>query len=166
MPCLRRGFSTCKPKRLARVLEIVECPPEDLRPLRARMLRPGFPFESTLFPQDHDPDTLHLAGRLSGEIVTIATFQREAHPEFQAERPYRLRGMATAEEFHGQGFGRAILREGLRLLEERGCDFVWANAREVAFPFYEKEGFSFHGGMFEIPTVGPHKVIYKSLNSR
>lgn len=146
-------------------MEISIAAPEELRPLRSRVLRPGLPFETTFFEGDDRPTTLHLAGRIGGEVVCIATFVSQVHPELPAVMPYRLRGMATAEHFQGRGLGRQILEYGMQLLRERECDLLWANAREEAFPFYEKMNFYFHGEMFDIPTVGPHKVIYKHLIS-
>lgn len=132
--------------------------------LRLKVLRPNQTLKDCLFPQDEWPTTFHV-GALSGEhIVGIATFHEEAFAGLESRLPYRLRGMATDFSFHGQGIGRKVLERGIDELKKRGCDLLWCNAREVAFPFYERLGLSYTGPMFDIPPLGPHKVMYKYLS--
>lgn len=89
---------------------------------------------------------------------------KDAHAFFpEAKNPYRLRGMATDNAYRGMGLGSQILQHGEMLLKVMNCDLLWFNAREIAFPFYEKNGFKITGDMFDIPGAGPHKVMYKWL---
>ena len=37
------------------------------------------------------------------------------------------------------------------------------DAREVAFPFYERMGFSFVSGRYEVPAIGPHRMMALKL---
>ncbi len=129
-------------------------------PLRAQVLRPGQPLQNAVLPHDQREDTFHVGAFSNGHLVCVATFHEDVFPELKAERPYRLRGMGTNTAFHGQGLGRMVLEYGLQILRERGCDLMWCNAREAAFPFYERLGLQYLGDMFDITGIGPHKVMY------
>ena len=132
--------------------------------LRHQVLRPHQTVNDCIFPQDAWPTTFHVGAVSNGQVVGIATFHEEVFKELPAEKPYRLRGMATAFEFHGKGIGRRVLEAGIAELLKRDCDLLWCNAREVAFPFYERLGLQYFGNMFDIAGLGPHKVMYKHLS--
>lgn len=134
------------------------------RPLRQKVLRPRWTLEECEYPCDADPETFHLGFFLNGELVAIATFQRETHPDFPSGSSFRLRGMASDEKVRGRGFAARIVRRGVEVLRARGADFLWFNARVGAMGFYEKLGFVAYGGLFDIDDIGPHKVMYKFLN--
>lgn len=137
--------------------------------LRTRILRPGQPVEICHYPEDNLPSTFHLGAFITlenGQRVVGAngTFMKDTHPLFsQAKNPFRLRGMATDHPYRGLGLGSQVLQQGEMILKTMNCDLLWFNAREVAFVFYEKNGFTTIGDMFDIPGAGPHKVMYKWL---
>jgi GNAT superfamily N-acetyltransferase len=132
--------------------------------MRSRVMKPFLTPQECRNPGDDDPLTLHLAAYQGDRIVGIATFLPEAHLFFpKAKTPYRLRGMASDPSLHRQGVGRSLVDEGVRRLVQRGCDLLWFNAREKAFPFYEALGYTMVGEMFDIDRIGPHKVMYKVL---
>lgn len=137
--------------------------------LRTRILRPGQPVEICHYPEDNLSTTFHLGAFVTfatGDRIIAAngTFMKDAHKFFpEAKNPYRLRGMATDHSYRGMGLGSKILQQGEMLLKVMNCDLLWFNAREIAFPFYEKNGFTIIGDMFDIPGAGPHKVMYKWL---
>lgn len=135
-------------------------------PLRQKVLRPLWRPEQCANEGDEDPMTLHLGLSYAGNLASIATFVMQPHPDFSAGCPYRLRGMATDEKWRGQGFGSILLRQGVEVLRERYCDFIWFNARIRAFRFYESLGFQYWGSMFEMSEIGLHKVMYKHLIRR
>ncbi|MCH7877748.1 MAG: hypothetical protein IH914_00335 [candidate division Zixibacteria bacterium] len=56
-----------------------------------------------------------------------------------------------------------LLERGLIRIEGEGIKFVWCNARQTAFAFYEKADFKYFGEMFAPPRIGPHKVMWKRL---
>ena len=133
-------------------------------PLRSRVLKPYLKPEECANPGDDDALTLHLGAFFESELQGIATFLPEAHPFFtESVQPYRLRGMASAPELHRRGMGRALVEQGQFDLRQRGCDLLWFNAREVAFPFYESLGFKYFGEMFDLPLIGPHKLMFKNF---
>lgn len=114
-------------------------------------------------PQDHESTTFHLGLFSDDEIICVATFHEDKNVNLSSRYPYRLRGMATAQNFQGKGAGRQIVEAGIQELLKRNCDLIWCNAREGAFNFYEKCDFRYLGEMFDIPEIGPHKVMYKYL---
>jgi len=76
---------------------------------------------------------------------------------------YQLRGMATHPDFQGMGLGAKLVRFLSTYLKEQGADYIWCNARVIAFPFYQKMGFQFLSDAFEIPGVGVHRAMYLLL---
>lgn len=132
--------------------------------LRSRILRPGQPVERCIYPEDHFESSFHLGILINNKIVSNGTFIKNNCEHFsEIKNQYRLRGMATATEFQGLGYGRLILQEAEKKLLAKNCELLWFNARESAFKFYEKCGYQPCGEIFEIPFVGPHKVMYKKL---
>jgi len=135
-------------------------------PLRQKVLKPFLHADDCVNPGDDAPTTFHLGLFHERKLVTICTFVSEPSPIFNAGNPFRLRGMATDPNYHGQGFGQVLLQHGMVLLKQQYCDLVWCNARIKAFGFYEKMGFRFHGPLFEMDRIGAHKVMYKYLIPR
>lgn len=147
-------------------LEIKSISPQETLPLRQRVLKPFATLQECAYDEDSKSSTFHYGLFVDKKLQAIATFIQESHPEFNYQHSYRLRGMAVNHELQGQGLGQQLLHYGISALQEKGCDFLWFNAREVAFTFYKKLGCIEHGPLFEIPRIGPHKVMYKKLNSR
>jgi hypothetical protein len=145
-------------------IEIRRISTKELLPLRHKVLRPHQTLQDCINLQDEWATTFHVGAFLEGQLVGIATFHEESFPELKAHFPYRLRGMATDFSFHKKGIGRQVLEKGMQELRDRHCDLLWCNAREVAFPFYEKLGLTYWEPMFEITGLGPHKVMYKYLS--
>ncbi|WII72182.1 GNAT family N-acetyltransferase [Bdellovibrio sp. 22V] len=135
-------------------------------PLRKKVLKPFLSEEECVNPGDDLVTTYHFGLLHAGKIVSVGTFIQESHPVFSSGYPYRLRGMATDSKYQGQGFGQKVLRHGVEHLRQKRCDLLWFNARIKAFPFYEKLGFLYHGPLFDIKDIGPHKVMYKPLIPR
>lgn len=134
--------------------------------LRSLVLRPGHPIEESHFPCDAMAVTFHLVAESSGPILGCATLHPENHPLAQEElSPWRLRGMAVHPEAQGLGIGRRLLEKAEVLLREKGATLLWFNARESAFGFYSRLGYSIRSEMFDIPGVGPHKVMAKKLTA-
>jgi predicted GNAT family N-acyltransferase len=132
--------------------------------LRSRVLRPGMPLEKSQFGGDLSPQSFHVAAvDDDGKVLACGTFHEEIFPDFPEKKAYRLRGMATDPDYRGLGFGKRIMLFAERELHKRQCEVLWFNARESAFTFYAQFGFVFTGEMFDLPGIGPHKVMYKTL---
>ncbi len=139
---------------------------EIVLPLRQKVLRPLLTPNECIYPEDKEATTFHLGLYYSEQLISVATFIYQSSKTLNGGAPYRLRGMATAEKYRGQGYGEKVLQVGVDILLAKRCDLLWCYARLRAFSFYEKQGFKFQGDLFEIPEIGPHKVMYKQLIPR
>jgi GNAT superfamily N-acetyltransferase len=79
-------------------------------------------------------------------------------------RALQLRGMATAISVQNQGIGALILAAGVDYALSLDADLIWANARDQALNFYNRNGFVTTGeGFIESVTRLPHHRVIKSL---
>ena len=136
---------------------------KDIRPLRNLVLRPYLPIETTYYDLDNDIETFHLASIMDNTIISIGTFYPENDIELQTKNGYRLRGMATHPKFRRKSAATKLMKESFVLLKEKKCDVLWCNARLVAVEFYKSLGFKITGKIFDIPSIGPHYKMYKSV---
>ncbi|RQP14290.1 MAG: N-acetyltransferase [Parapedobacter sp.] len=139
---------------------------EETLPLRSCVLRDGAPLSACHFQGDEDESTFHL-GYTAGEntIVCILSCQRESLEDYEGVG-YRLRGMATHPDWRGKGLGSNLLIVAIEhLTHALNADYLWCNARRVAYGFYLHLGFDFISEEFEIPLIGPHRVMYLGLNT-
>ena len=150
------------PPRYAGRFDVRRITAEEARPLRLRVLRPGQPPETVVYPADALPDTVHFGAFDAGALVGIGTLQRSPDPKSGAAS-WQLRGMATAPEARGQGHGAAIVRAAEAHVLANGGREMWFNARVVALGFYERLGYVREGPEFDIPAIGPHYVMRKKL---
>ena len=86
------------------------------------------------------------------------------NPDFSIDRQYRLRGMATLEDYRKLGAGRAIVTYAENLIKKQGVTFLWCKGRTTVQEYYQKLGFKVHGDVFDYPPIGLHIVMYKKLN--
>lgn len=134
-------------------------PPDVIRPLSHRVLRPGQPAAAATYAEDHLPDTVHVAAfDDDGQVVSCGTFFPEPYPgePFEGLPAWRLRGMATDEALRGQGIGAEVLRRGTAEVKARGAVLLWCNARKEAVDFYRRHAFEVIGEPFDIEGIGPH----------
>lgn len=131
---------------------------EETYDLRSRVLRPGFPPEAAHFPEDKR--SVHFGVVAAGEVLCVISAHPEDSPAFTIPNQWRIRGMATDPKRQGEGLGALALKGLLEWGAEEGVAFFWCNARERAIPFYERHGFHVEGELFDIPTVGPHKLMW------
>jgi len=136
---------------------------KDIRPLRNLVLRPNLPIETTYYDLDNDIETFHLASIMDNTIISIGTFYPENDIELQTKNGYRLRGMATHPKFRRKSAATKLMKKSFVLLKEKKCDVLWCNARLVAVEFYKSLGFKITGKIFDIPSIGPHYKMYKSV---
>ena len=135
---------------------------EEVLPLRSQMLRNGKPFNECVFNGDEKESTFHLADIQNDETVCIATFHLQAQSGFKG-KAYQLRGMATLPAFQGKGVGNQLLNFAIVYLRGLQADYLWCNARKVAFSFYLGQGFEFISDEFEISGIGPHRTMYLKI---
>lgn len=143
--------------------------------LRHAVLRPNQDFDSVLWPGDEESGTATFGAieETAGTVVGVATVFREpapfdpvvvgvagAVPELESAT-WRLRGMATRQDLQGRGIGTMVLGAALSHVVAEGGRLLWCNARVGAIGFYERAGFSTFGDEWELPTVGPHVVMWR-----
>lgn len=112
---------------------------------------------------DDDRDSFHLGVFDADKLLCIGSFIRHSNDYFQGTQ-FQLRGMATAAEAQGKGYGKLLLAEAEQLLKNKNIQILWCNARVSAHPFYLKMGYRIKGDVFEVPEVGKHFVMYKPLD--
>ena len=137
-------------------------PPQKTLSVRAAILRPYLSEAENLLSEDSETDSFHLAYDQGTGIIGVASFYVRTLPPYQGIG-YRLRQMGVLEAYHGQGIGAQLLKKGYEVLRERGANYLWCDARKVAYGFYAKLGMEIIGEEFEVPRVGPHKHMIIQL---
>jgi GNAT superfamily N-acetyltransferase len=160
----------------ALAIEVRRIPAHRTWELRQRVLRPHQRIEEMNYFGDHDADTAHFGAFVGDELLSIGSIYlaplRGPHASLPDDgRTWQLRGMATAPGRSGGGLGAAVLKAAIEHAAAHpvgratgsGGSAMWCNAREVALGFYEKFGFVAVSGIFELPGIGPHKVMTRAL---
>lgn len=143
--------------------EIVEIGAADTHPVRLAVLRADTPTKEVVFAGDDDPGVVHLGVRLDGELVATSTWMPRAAPD-GTEPAVQLRGMAALQRLQGTGIGAALIAAGCAHARSLGAVVVWANARDRALAFYEREGFTVQGDGFVDPVTRlPHHVVVREI---
>lgn len=135
--------------------------PDDTCDLRSRVLRPGRPLDECRYPDDTVPGAFHLGAFDGARLVGIASFSPENIDG--THNAFRLRGMAVEPELQGRGIGAQIIGFALSHLASLGCDVLWCNARTGAASFYRRLGFDTFSEEFDIPGIGPHYKMKRTV---
>jgi thiamine transport system ATP-binding protein len=145
----------------APALRVVELTPAQTHELRRRVLREGRDDADVVFDGDDDAGTLHLgAVDAGGTLVGVSTWLWRPCPIDPGPRDRQLRGMAVDHARQGGGIGGALLAAGVERALAAGATTVWANARDTALGFYERNGFEVLGDGYVDPATGlPHHHI-------
>jgi predicted GNAT family N-acyltransferase len=128
----------------------------ETRLLRKEVLRPHQTLDEVSFAGDEVPGAAHFGAFVNEQMVATAT----VHPE---DDQWRLRGMATRAEFRGRGLGGALVQACVEHVQKSGGTRIWCNARLKAADFYRRHGFEARGAVFELPEIGPHVRMSRSL---
>ncbi len=147
-------------------IDILEISAARTRPVRQWVLRPHQRARDLVYPGDDDADTFHL-GAIdgSGAVLAILSMYRHARPPTDPlgqPRAWRIRGMASVPAARGTGLGRRLVEVARDRAWGVSNDPIWCNARQSAFGFYERLGFTITGELFEIEGIGTHAVMVLS----
>jgi len=134
-----------------------------VRALRAELLRPGQAPDELVYDGDDAADTLHAAVFDGGRAIAGASVMREPFPPRPAPGDWRIRGMATQPHARGRGIGWSLLALCIEHAHQARGTVVWCNARVPARGFYERAGLVAVGEVVEIPRIGPHVLMWRSL---
>ena len=118
--------------------------------------------EDCRFPPDEEEGSFHLGYFADGELACIATFHRQPHPDFPGSG-YQLRGMATVSGYRKKGLGNQVVNFAIIYLRGQKVNYLWCNARRIAYPFYLGLGFEFISDEFDIDPIGPHRKMYLKI---
>src|ERR1700761_5700105 len=136
---------------------------DELLPLRNVVLREGkLALDECRFPSDKAAGNFHLGFYANDELACIASFPPQQYEGFDGIG-YQLRGMATAENYQGQGLGSKLVNFAMVYLRGQKVNYVWCNARKKAVKFYQNLGFEIISAEFEVPGIGPHHVLYLKI---
>ncbi|MGG2067144.1 GNAT family N-acetyltransferase [Bacillus sp. S14(2024)] len=131
--------------------------------LRHEILRPNQSLEDCRYTSDNEENTFHLGAFMDDKLISIASFSYEIHPSLGEGIHYRLRGMATEQNFRKQHAGSTLIHSAEAILAERHAQLLWCNARITVANYYTRLGFQEYGEIFDIPPIGLHKLMYKIL---
>ncbi|MGG1575287.1 GNAT family N-acetyltransferase [Fictibacillus sp. NRS-1165] len=145
------------------MLDIKEISAEQTYEIRHKVLRPNQTLDECQFPGDNDQGTFHLGAYQGDKLISIASFYRESHPDITGSVQYRLRGMATLEDYRKEKAGGSLLLRAEDRLRKQNADSWWCNAREGVAGYYKKLGLRECGDVFDLPPIGPHIVMFKML---
>jgi GNAT superfamily N-acetyltransferase len=148
-----------------RSVEVVAA--DELFDLRRRVLRGNDPLISVEDERDRDDDARHFAIRVNGVVVAAGSFYPSRSPQGDRGEAHQLRYLATAPEVQGRHFGTLLLRAAESRLASAGVSELWANGRDTAWGFYERNGWQQvpNSAHLSRETGLPHTVIYKTLRS-
>lgn len=146
-------------------INIVELSTDQIRSLRLKVLWPHKEtIENCVLPTDNLDGTFHIGAIKNNKVIGTSTYLIDINPKFEEKNQYRLRAMATDPDVQGSGVGAEIINYALDVLKKKGVKLLWCDARLKACGFYEKLGFNVLGEIYEVPVIGPHKLMYKELN--
>ncbi|RRO12504.1 GNAT family N-acetyltransferase [Flavobacteriaceae bacterium 14752] len=131
--------------------------------IRHQVLRKGRPLSTCHFNGDNLSDTFHFAAYINDEVVGCVSLMLKSNSKIQDKQSYQLRGMAVLEKYQGQKIGQQLLHHAEKHLISKNIKLVWCNVRIKAIPFYRKNQYQQLGDDFNIPEVGPHVLMFKSL---
>ncbi|MGZ3777005.1 MAG: GNAT family N-acetyltransferase [Mucilaginibacter sp.] len=138
-------------------------PVEDTLAIRNDILRGGkLSLDECRFPGDESDGAFHLGYFDNDKLVCIATFHFKNHEGYLG-KGYQLRGMATLDEYRGRGIGNQLVNFAIVYLRGQKANYVWCNARKSALKFYGDLGFEVISDEFELPVIGPHRVLYLKI---
>jgi thiamine transport system ATP-binding protein len=146
-------------------ITIVELTAAETHPLRAAVLRNDTPSRDVVLAGDDEPTTFHLGARdRDGRLVGISTWLARPLPGGDGSPGVQLRGMATAPDVRGRGFGDALLHAGIaRARSAEPEAVVWARARDTALGFYRRRGFEVvePGFVDETSALAHHVIVLR-----
>lgn len=131
----------------------------EARTIRDRVLSAGGPASRSIYPNDDAPDTLHLGAFVNGRLAAVATICHEPMPGSSNSSAWRLRGMATLEEFRRLGLGKRLAASCIAHAAAHWGTLLWCSARVATITFYRGLGFQEQGRSFQLPEYSDEVYI-------
>lgn len=144
-------------------MEVKRISAEETHGLRSRVLRPGRPLAECFYSRDSEGVHFGVFAEAIAfappALLAVVTAHPDDNPLFSVAGQWRIRGMATEPAHQGRGAGALVLRHLLGWGRAQKLPLFWCNARVPAVAFYLKHGFTVVSETFELPHIGPHKVM-------
>jgi len=141
-----------------------ELPTADIRQLRHEVLWPHKDsYIDCVIEPDEVETTFHMGAVENDTVVGTSTFLIDINDTFETKSQYRLRAMATSPSVRGKQVGRKIIEASIEKLKQMDIDLLWCDARLEATGFYEQLGLQMKGEIYDVPNIGPHKLMYIKL---
>lgn len=90
---------------------------------------------------EEDRHGLHFGAFMDNKLVGVVSL-------FQKGTDFQFRKFAVTKELQGKGIGAQLLNYIINFAKAEGGTRIWCNARDTAFGFYSKFGFTTTGESF------------------
>lgn len=144
-------------------LQVKKIPFNKTFAVRHPVLRAGKPVETCYFEGDELPTTTHFGLFLEEKLLGVLSVFKNECPIIESKKAYQYRGMAILAPYQNKKYGVLLLDAANTWVAEEQGDLIWFNAREKAIGFYERNGFTIFGTVFDIANIGPHVLMFKYL---
>ena len=144
-------------------LQVKKIPFNKTFAVRHPVLRAGKPVETCYFEGDDLPTTTHFGLFLEEKLLGVLSVFKNECPIIESKNAYQYRGMAILAPYQNKKYGVLLLDAANTWVAEEQGDLIWFNAREKAIGFYERNGFTIFGTVFDIANIGPHVLMFKYL---
>ena len=132
-------------------------------PIRQQVLWQHKEIDQCGIAADLEVSSFHLGVFYEDDLVCIGSFFSQKNPNFIEVIQYRLRAMATLPIFQKKGAAKLLLEFAFQKLQNDSQNLLWCDARLIATRFYEKLGFISQGNPYEIPLIGTHYLMSKTI---
>lgn len=144
-------------------LQVKKIPFNKTFAVRHPVLRAGKPVETCYFEGDELLTTTHFGLFLEEKLLGVLSVFKNECPIIESKKAYQYRGMAILAPYQNKKYGVLLLDAANTWVAEEQGDLIWFNAREKAIGFYERNGFTIFGTVFDIANIGPHVLMFKYL---
>lgn len=140
--------------------------PERTHRLRAEVLHGGASPEVARVPGEDDPGVATFAAvDDEGAVVGCVGLFREPCPDLpgHAGAGWRLRRLATAQQWERRGVGTRVVEAALEHVVEQGGGVAWCNATPAGAVLFGRLGFARIGEPWEDPEFGANVRMWRTV---
>lgn len=133
--------------------------PQEIKAFIFEMLYADWGVEHDLDNWYHDEQGgVFLVGHEDGVLQGVV---RLMPPQPGIEHARQIRQVVVARSAQGTGVGTVLMEEAFSRARDEDATFVWLEARELAYGFYQRLGFVPHGESFPSKLTGIEHTAMK-----